>query len=261
MNGVLLSFILVVVFTLPGNLTAQSTIMSEIAPAGKLRVAMNAGTPVLLMRTADGKTTGGVGVEIGKFIAEKLGVSFELIPYPNSESFIQSFGKGEWDIGFATRTPLVAEKAEFLLDLLLNDYLYAAAPGREFADASQVDRHGIKIGVGKDSTSDQYLSKALKSAELVRRLGFDQSIEAMRSGHVDVWAASASNIEQLVARLPGTKVVSGAFTSEPTMVAVPKERSSASQTKIVEIVNEAKKNGVLEKALKHTGVKGVRAAQ
>src|ERR1043165_1821757 len=84
MNGVLLSFILVVVFTLPGNLTAQSTIMSEIAPAGKLRVAMNAGTPVLLMRTADGKTTGGVGVEIGKFIAEKLGVSFELIPYPNS---------------------------------------------------------------------------------------------------------------------------------------------------------------------------------
>ena len=70
MNGVLLSFILIVVFTLPGNLTAQSTIMSEIAPAGKLRVAMNAGTPVLLMRTADGKTTGGVGVEIGIYRRE-----------------------------------------------------------------------------------------------------------------------------------------------------------------------------------------------
>jgi len=35
---------------------------------------------------------------------------------------------------------LVAEKADFILDLILNNYLFVAAPGREFANAAQGDR-------------------------------------------------------------------------------------------------------------------------
>lgn len=260
MRRILLLGILLIANSIPGNSAGQSAISSEIAPTGKLRVAMNAGTPVLLMRTSDGKTTGGVGLEVGKFIAGKLGVSLELVPYPNSSSYIQSFGKGEWDIGFGAKTPLVAKKADFILDLLLNDYLFVSAPGREFADAAQVDRPGVKIGVGKDSASDQFLSRTLKSAELVRGSGFDQSIELLRTGQVDVWAASASNIEQVAERLPGTKIVVGTFMSDPSTLILPKGRSSAAQAKVVEIVNEAKKTGVVRKALEQTGVKGVRAA-
>jgi polar amino acid transport system substrate-binding protein len=154
---------------------------------------------------------------------------------------------------------LVAEKADFILDLLLNDYSFVAAPGREFADAAQVDRPGVKIGVGLDSASDQFLSRTLKSAELVRLPGGGKSIEALRSGQV-VWAASASNIEQVVDRLPGAKIVPGAFTSDRSMVILPKGRSSAAQAKLAEIVNEAKRTGVVRKALEQTGVRSVRAA-
>src|SRR5688572_8169240 len=63
--------------SIPRGVSAQPAISSEIAPLGKLRVAMNAQTPVLLQRTPDGKITGGVALEVGKFIAEKLGVPFE----------------------------------------------------------------------------------------------------------------------------------------------------------------------------------------
>jgi polar amino acid transport system substrate-binding protein len=48
--------------------------------------------------------------------------------------------------------------------------------------------------------------------------------------------------------------------SDRTMVILPKGRSSAAQAKVVEIVNEAKKTGLVQKALEETGVKGVRAA-
>jgi polar amino acid transport system substrate-binding protein len=155
---------------------------------------------------------------------------------------------------------LVAEKADFVVDLLLNDYLFVAAPGREYADAAQVDQSGVKIGVGLNSASDQFLSRTLKSAELVRLGGGGRSIEALRTGQVDVWAASASNIEQVVDGLPGAKIIPGAFTSDRTMVILPKGRSSAAQAKVVEIVNEAKKTGVVQKALEKTGARGVRAA-
>jgi hypothetical protein len=56
---------------------------------------MNSTTPVLLTRTPDGKVIGGVGFEVGKFVAEKLGVPFELVSYPDSTTYTQSFGKGE----------------------------------------------------------------------------------------------------------------------------------------------------------------------
>jgi polar amino acid transport system substrate-binding protein len=122
-----------------------------------------------------------------------------------------------------------------------------------------VDRPGVKIGVGLNTSSDQFLSKTLKSAELVRLTG-GSSIEALKSGQVDVWAASASNIEQVADRLPGAKIVAGTFTSDRTMVILPQGRSSAARAKIIEIVNEAKKSGVVKKALEQTGVRGVRAA-
>ena len=81
------------------------------------------------MRTPDGKIIGGVALEVGKFIAEKLGVPFELVPYADANAYTQSFGKGEWDIGIGAPTPLVAEKADFIVDVVLTDYMFLAAPG------------------------------------------------------------------------------------------------------------------------------------
>ena len=75
-----------------------------------------------------------------------------------------------------------------------------------------------------------------------------------------MWAASAGNIEQVVDGLPGAKIIRGAFTSDRTMVILPKGRSSAAQAKVVEIVSEAKKTGVVRKALEKTGARGVRVA-
>jgi polar amino acid transport system substrate-binding protein len=260
MRQILLAVILLMGISLPGSSWAQPAVTSEIAPTGKLRVAMNAQTAVLLRRTADGKVIDGVGFEVGKYVADKLGVPFDLVPYSNSNAFIQSYGKGEWDLGIGARTPLVADKAEFILDILLSDYLFVAAPGREFADAGSVDRPGVKIGVGTNSSSDQFLSRTLKSAELVRLPVGGQSVEALRNGQVDVWAASASNIQQVATKLPGATIVPGAFTSDRTMVILPKGRSAAAQAKVTEIVNEAKKSGVVQKALEQTGTKGIRAA-
>jgi polar amino acid transport system substrate-binding protein len=218
-----------------------------MGPAKVLRVATNGGNPQFVTRTPDGKVIGGVGLAIGKFIAEKLGVPFELVPYSNANTFTQSFGKGEWDIGIGPPIALVAEKADFGPDLLLVDHVYTAGPGQEFADAAQVDRPGVKIGVGKNSAQDTFLSRTLKSAELVRPGG--GGVEALRSGKADVWAANATNVQGVADALPGAKVVPGAFTTERSTVALPKGRSSATQAKLAEIVNEAKRTGIVQKAI------------
>ena len=180
MRRILLLAIVLIAISIPVRVSAQPAISSEIAPSGKLRVATNGGNSLLVARTPDGKMVGGVALDVGKFIAAKLGVSLELVASTNADAYTQSFGKGEWDIAIGSPTSLVAGKADFGPDLILVDFMYVAAPGREFADAGQVDRPGVKIGVGRNSTADQFLSRTLKSAELVRPGG--GGVEALRSG-------------------------------------------------------------------------------
>src|SRR6476469_3617906 len=127
--------------------------------------------------------------------------------------------------------------------------LVFGCPGREFTDATQIDRPGVKIGVGQASTSDQFLTRTLKSAELVRRSGIEQSVEVLGSGQVDAWAASASNIQQLASRVPGSTIVHGIFMSDHSMIILPKKSSSAARAKIAELMSEAKKADIVTKAI------------
>jgi polar amino acid transport system substrate-binding protein len=201
----LLALAFVLPITRPNTSSAQSPINKELAPTGKLRVAMNTATPVLLTRTSDGLITGGVGYSLSKFISGKLGTVVELVVYPNSDTYNQTFGKNEWDIGLGSKTPLTEQKADFVADILVNEYWFIAAPGREFANPAQVDRPGVKIGAGLDSSSDQFLRRNLKSAQVVHGL---VAADALRSRQVDVWAASASNIAELANSYLGRSLVS-----------------------------------------------------
>jgi len=261
MRRILLLGLTLIAVMIPRSTLGQSAITSEIAPSGKLRVATNGGSTILVTQTTDGQVTGGVAVEVGRFIAEKLGVPFELVSLPNADAYVQSFGKGEWDIAIGASTPLVAEKAHFGPVLMFVDFMYVAAPGREFTNSAQVDQSGVKIGVGRNSSSDQFRSRALKSAELVRFTGgAGGGLEALRNGKVDIWAASASNVQGIAADLTGAKILPEAFTNEPYTVALAKGRSSAAQHKLTEIVSEAKKSGVVRKAVEKLNMAGVRAA-
>jgi polar amino acid transport system substrate-binding protein len=226
---------------------------SEIAPTGKLRVAA-LGVRVL----------SDVAQPVGKFIAERLGVSYEAVVYTNLEAYAQSFGKREWDITIGPRVLAEAQNADVSPDLWLIPLLYVAAPGREFADAGQVDRPGVKVGAPQDAPSERYLSRTLKSAELVR-LPFSakiviDAIEMLRSGKADVFGADVGVVHSVADGLPGAKIIPGAFNTVRVVVAVPKGRSPAAQAKLAEIVNEAKRTGVVQRAIDQTGLRGVRVA-
>ena len=226
---------------------------SEIALMGKLRVA-TIGVPVL----------SSVAEPVGRFIAETLGVSFELVVYPNVNAYTQSFGKGEWEIAIGPRDLAPEDKSDLTSDLLLSDLIYVAAPGHEFADAGQIDRSGVKVGVVETSPSDKHLSRTLKSAELVRlplsvRIAID-GIEMLRSGKVDVFGADSGIVYAIADGLTGAKVLPEAFDTVRVAVVLPKGRSSATQTRLAEIVNEAKRTGVVQKAIERAGLRGVRVA-
>ena len=159
------------------------------------------------------RVVGGLAEPVGKFIASKLGVRFEAVMYPNPEAYVQSFGKGEWDIAIGARVLAAAEKADLGDDLWLVDLIYVSAPGRAFADASQVDKPGIRVGVISGSPSDRHLSHDLKSAQLVRiplspHISTD-AIELLRSGTADVIGVDSGIGYAAASGLTGATIVPG----------------------------------------------------
>jgi polar amino acid transport system substrate-binding protein len=239
---------------------AQQTVASEIAPSGSLRVGFQIGSPILAKRASDG-TVSGVVVDLGKFIAENLGVGFVPVIYANQEAYAQSFGLGEWDMVIGAASALVREQSDMSPDFMLADAMYIAAPQREFADASKIDRPGIKVGVSKGGGSDQFLSRALTSAQVVRVPGgVPNAVEALRNGTVDVWAANPVTLQEIEDGLPGSKVVPGAWTTGRYAASLPKGRSTAAQVRLAEIVTDAKRTGMVQKAIERAGFKGVRVA-
>jgi hypothetical protein len=226
----------------------------EIAPTGKLRAAM-IGIRVL----------GGVGDPIGRFIANKIGASFEPVVYPSPQAYEQSFGKDEWDIAIGPRVLAPPEKADVTPDVWLIDLLYLSAPGRDFASADQVDRPVVKVGTIQNSPSDRFLTRTLKSAELVcipltSNFPMD-AIELLRSGKADVFGADSGLVDSIAGKYPDAKIVPGAFNTVRAAVALPKGRPAGAFAKLVEIVTEAKRTGVVEKAIEQAGLhNGVRVA-
>jgi polar amino acid transport system substrate-binding protein len=188
-------------------------------------------------------------------------MSYEPVVYASPATYTESFGKGEWDIIVTGRNAFAAKMLDFSPDVILIESVFVAAPGREFADAGHVDRTGIKIGVARNASADVFLSVTLKSAELVRVAGDTATaIDLLRTGKADMYATITDDALLIADRLPGARIIPGVFNTVGFAVAIPKGRSSAAQSRLAQIVNDAKAAGIVQKAIEKAGRKGVRVA-
>src|SRR6202142_656775 len=73
----------------------------EMAPTGKLRVAIGisaAGGAYWSTKTENGYA--GVPVDLGKALADQLGLPIEYVAYPNSGQITDAASSGVWDVSF-----------------------------------------------------------------------------------------------------------------------------------------------------------------
>src|SRR5262245_995015 len=131
---------------------------ATLAPTGKLRVAINLANPVLAKRDAKGEVTG-ISMDLGRAMAQRLGVEFVPVLYPNPGALVEGVRKGEWDLGFAAIDPARADVLAFTapyMEVIVTYLVKADSPIRAVADA---DRTGVRIGVGTKNAADLYLTR------------------------------------------------------------------------------------------------------
>ena len=87
--------------------------LSELAPSGTLRAAVNmANTLLVTGRTVSGDPDG-VAPDMARAIADRLGVGVSYVPFPTPGELADAVDGDVWDIGMIGAEPKRAERIAF----------------------------------------------------------------------------------------------------------------------------------------------------
>jgi polar amino acid transport system substrate-binding protein len=233
---------------------------SELAPTGKLRAGLILSNQVLVTKDPQTGEVRGVTVALGKALAQRLGVPFEPVGYPDPAALVQSFGRNEWDIAFLAFDPTRAREVDFSPAYMVVDNTYLVPTGSRVQTVEMADRSGVKIAVPERSAPDLFLSRTLKAAEIIRVPGgAEAAIEVLRSGRADAYAENAHMLSLYSDRLPGSRVLDGRYTLIQHAVATPDGKVAAADY-IKQFVEESKRDGTIRDAITQAGLRRTVAA-
>ena len=248
-----LAFVLVGAF---GFAAAQTAPMQELAPTGKLRVAVGVGAAPSAFWTTRESRSGqprGVTVDLAEALSRKLGVPLELVPYSSSGEVTDAGPKGEWDVTFMPKDEARAKIVDFGPDYSLTESTYMVAPRSSIRTLADVDRAGVRVGGVANTTTGRSAERTLKHATIVSVKGQEDLLELLKSGRADAIALSREALTGLQAQLPGARILDGAFHQAGIAVAVPKGRRAA-LAYVTRFVEEAKAAGEVRRALDRAGL-------
>ena len=233
---------------------------AELTPTGKLRVGLILSNQVLVSKDPSTGELRGVTVNLGKVLAQRLGVPFEPVGYANPAALVKSFGTNEWDIAFLAFDPARAKEVDFSPSYMEVDNTYLVTARSKVEAVELADQSGITIAVPERSAPDLFLSRNLKLARVLRVSGgAEAAIEALTSGKADAYAENAHMLSLYADRLSGSRVLEGRYTVIQHAVATPKGKAAASEY-LKTFVEEAKTDGTVSEAIRAAGLRRTRVA-
>ncbi len=230
----------------------------EIAPTGKLRVAIGispAGGAYWSTRTETGGYAG-VPVDLGKAMADQLGVAVEYVAYPNSGQITDAASTGAWDVSFLPKDPERETRMSFGPIYEVTDATYIVKPGSAVTNFATLDQPGIRVAAVNNTTTMRGAQAHLKNAKVTGYQTYDEIFNLLRNGEIDAFALSRGQLEAMAKKIPGTRVLDETFKQTVTAVAVPLNHPLA-LAYATKFMAEVRSNGVLRKAFDDNGLKDV----
>ena len=228
----------------------------EIAPTGKLRVAIAisaAGGAFWCTKTAAGGYAG-VPVDLGKEMAAQLGVPVEYVTYPNSGKITDAVSTGAWDITFLPQDAEREARMSFGPIYEVADATYIVRAGSTATNFQTLDQPGMKVAAVNGTTTMRGAQAHLKHASVAGYQTYDEIFALLKNGEIDAFALSRDQLNKMAAKIPGTHVLDETFKKTVTAVAVPLNHPQALAF-ATKFMTEAAANGVLRRAYDDNGLK------
>lgn len=237
--------------------TPNPAVVAELAPKGVLRAGINLSNFLLVTGRAANGDPQGIAPDMAGEIAARLGVPLHLIPYESPGKLADAVA--DWDVGLIGAEPARAEQIAFSAAYLEIEATYLVPAGSTIRSLEDVDHKGVRIAVAARSAYDLYLSRSIKSAELVQAAGLDASYELFVREQLEALAGLRPRLVKDVQKLPGARVLEGRFTAVQQAVGTPKARVESAAF-LAAFVEEAKVSGLVARLIERHDVHGVTVA-
>jgi len=234
-------------------------VVSQLAPTGKLRAAINFGNPVLASKDPATGEARGVSVDLSRELAKRLGVPLEIVPFAAAGRVVEAVKTGAWDIAFVAIDPQRAKDMIQSPAYVVIEGSYLVPVNSPIRSNAEVDREGNRIVVGKGSAYDLFLSREIKRAMLVRAPTSPEVVSMMLSQNLEVAGGVRQQLEADAARAPGVRMLPGRFMTINQAMAVPKGRDAGARY-VHDFIEEMKATGFVAQSLARHRVEGAAVA-
>jgi polar amino acid transport system substrate-binding protein len=223
----------------------------DLAPNGKLRVAINFGNPVLAQRGPNGEPRG-VSAALARELAKRLNLPIDFVTFEEAGKVAEAASQNKWDIAFLAIDPTRAATIDFTPPYVLIEGTYLTPANSPLQKVEDVDKDGIRIAVAENSAYDLYLTRSLKHAKLVRGVNTAAAVEEFEQGKPDVLAGVRQPLDTYAKAHPGTRVMEGRFMSIQQAMCSPTGRETGARY-LRNFIEEMKQSGFVAQALAESG--------
>ncbi len=235
--------------------------IADIVRAGKLRIGLHLPQFVQDPKTGEirGYGTGTVIVPIARALAARMGVELQLVGHPAPPALIKCLQAGDCDAGFLGYRQARTKDVDYATPHIMVPFTYLVPPNSPIRTIADADKPGVRIAVVRNHTSTHALEPILKHAKMIDVAIPDEAFELIRSGKADAYASPRPPIQEYAKQFPGSRVLDGHYGANIQGIAF-KKGQAARIAYVSNFVEEAKKSGLIQKAITQAGGRGIEVA-
>ncbi|HUG78349.1 MAG TPA: ABC transporter substrate-binding protein [Burkholderiales bacterium] len=239
--------------------TITPAAQAELAPSGRLRVGLNYGNFLLVLKDAPGGEPRGVAPDLGRELARRIGVPVQFVKFDSAGKLADGVRSGMWDVAFLGNEPQRANEIAFSSAYLEIPVTYLVPAGSPLHKLADVDREGVRIAVADKSAYHLFLMRNLKHAELIAAEGIDASGKLFVEEKLEALAGLKPRLLADARKLPGSRVLEGQLTAVQQSIGTPRSREAAARY-LREFAEDVKRSGFVAEAIARHKVPGVSVA-
>lgn len=231
------------------SLPATADTMATVKERGSMRVGVTQAPPWYSKDLSSGEWTSGLGVDMGKAMAESIGVEFEPVEVTWGTA-IAALQSGKIDLMYMLDATDERKQAVSFPEAPLLFYSLAVLTSDDLEVTAWEDLNSadISIAVPQASSMDKYVSEFAPNADIQRFPGNQESIAAFQSGRVDAVSLFHPPLLAALSKLgQGKIVVPTPALSRPSSVALRTEDDTTFVNWVDESIAAYYKDGQTQK--------------
>jgi polar amino acid transport system substrate-binding protein len=231
----------------------------DLAPSGKLRVGLNYGNFLLVLKDLPDGTPQGIAPDLARELGKRLEMGVEFIKFDAAGKLADGVKSRAWDVAFLGNEPQRAAEIDFSPAYLEIPVTYLVPADSPIRTLDEVDKKGVRIAVADKSAYHLFMMRELKNAELVSADGIEGSYKLFVDSKLDALAGLMPRLLTDQKKHPGSRILEGQLTAVQQSIGAPKGREAAARY-LKEFAADVKQSGFVAGLIERHKVPGVSVA-